>query len=81
MMKDRAYYENLFTSYPEVVSIPEFQKIMGNISYSAAKHLIDYRHIKYPCGQRAVYLPKEYIIDFLLSDYYQSFKKQLKTPI
>jgi len=36
----RAYYERLFTSYPDVVTLPVFIEMMGGISESFARRLL-----------------------------------------
>ena len=80
-MKDRAYYEALFDSYPAVVTIPVCRKMIGGISKENMQYLIDSNQIKHLFSPHATYLPKEYIIDYLLSEHYQSFQTHLLTPV
>jgi hypothetical protein len=81
MMKSRAYYERRFSAYPDVVTIPVFRKMMGNIAYSNVTYLLEHDLVKHLNGWHATYIPKEYIIDYLVSDHYQTFKLSLKHPV
>lgn len=39
-MCKRVYYEKLFLHYPDVVSLPEFRKMLGGIADSTARKLM-----------------------------------------
>lgn len=83
--KNRAYYMNLFRKYPDVVELPVFCKMLGGIGDSTARKLLQANHVRHfdipqHNGHRYM-IPKEYIIDYVLSDHYAIYKKMLKVKI
>lgn len=48
MGKLRTYYEQLFASYPDVVTLPEFCKMLGGIGDSTARKLMRENRVLYP---------------------------------
>lgn len=84
-IKDRAYYENLFINYPDVVELPIFCEIMGGIADSTARKLLQNNHVRHFCVSRRFgdryMIPKEYIIDYILSEHYGKYKDLLKAQV
>ena len=39
-MRTRAHYEKLFAAYPDVVTLPEFQAMLGGIGDSTARKIM-----------------------------------------
>ena len=64
-MKTRAHYEKLFASYPDVVTLPEFQTMLGGIGDIRCTYLI----------------PKACVIDYVLSEDYAKYSKTLKARV
>ena len=46
-MKKREYYENLFASYPDVVTLQEFREMLGGIGDGTARKLMRGNHVKH----------------------------------
>ena len=46
-MKTRAHYEKLFASYPDVVTLPEFQTMLGGIGDSTARKIMRANKVKH----------------------------------
>ena len=45
-MKTRAHYEKLFAAYPDVVTLPEFQTMLGGIGDSTARKIMRANKVK-----------------------------------
>ncbi|MGE5495957.1 MAG: hypothetical protein ACM3S4_11725 [Burkholderiales bacterium] len=81
MRKSRKQYEQLFASYPDVVTLPEFRKMLGGISRSTAYKLMHENRVKHFYIQTTFLIPKEWVIDYVMSDHYNEYKKLLKAQI
>ena len=46
-MKSRAHYEKLFSSFPDVVTLPEFQSMLGGIGDSTARKIMRANKVKH----------------------------------
>lgn len=46
-MKSRAHYERLFQQYPDVVTLPEFQTMLGGIGDSTARKIMRANKVKH----------------------------------
>ena len=46
-MKTRAHYEKLFENYPDVVTLPDFQKMLGGIADGTARKLMRENRVKH----------------------------------
>ena len=47
-MRTREHYEKLFEAYPDVVTLPEFAKMLGGIGDSTARKPVSYTHLTLP---------------------------------
>lgn len=76
-MRDKAYYEKLFSRYPDIVTISQLRLMLGGISEKLARKLLMQNHIKHYMIRRAYVIPKACVIDYLLSDYYFEYRHRL----
>lgn len=76
-MRDKAYYEKLFSRYPDIVTISQLQQMLGGISEKCARKLLMQNQIKHYTIRRAYIIPKTCVIDYLLSDHYFENKHRL----
>ena len=80
--KNRQYYERLFISQPDVLEPETVRQMLGGIGICTISKLIRAGHLKHIHYREQCYLiPKTWLIDYILSDHYQNFKKQLKGQI
>ena len=80
-MKSRSYYEELFKNYPDVVTLPEFLKMLGGIGDSTARKLVRGNHVKHFYIRDTYYIPKSCVIDYVRSKHYAEYKKKLKVQV
>jgi hypothetical protein len=81
MEKSKRHYEQLFESYPDVVTLPEFCKMLGGIGDSTARKLMRENRVQHFYIRYTYLIPKEWVIDYVLSDHYNEYKKALKVQI
>ena len=78
----RDYYKNLFCQYPDVVNTEDVRHMMGGIGINTVWKLIRGKHMKSIYYLNQEYLvPKQWLIDYLLSDHYQEIKSTLKHQV
>ena len=61
-------YSIIFTSYPDIVSISQMRKMLGNIGVSLSYKLLQQRKIKSKKIGREYKIPKSSIIEYLLEE-------------
>lgn len=61
-------YSIMFTSYPDIVSISQMRKMLGNIGVSLSYKLLQQRKIKSKKVGREYKIPKSSIIEYLLEE-------------
>ena len=71
----------MFRDYPDVVSLPEMCTMMGGIGDCTARKLLRSGHIKSFMIRSTYYIPKKYVIDYLLSNHYKKYRQELKHRI
>ena len=78
----RLYYEKLFAAYPDVVDTKTVREMLGGIGIVSVRKLIRDGHLKciYYLEQEFL-IPKEWLIDYVISDHYAKFKNLLKVQI
>ena len=74
----RNEYERRFRFYPDVVTLEELRAMLGGIGESTARKLLRAGHIQSFYIHTTYYIPKEKIIDYLLSDHYQKYRSKLR---
>ena len=80
-MKTRAHYEKLFASYPDVVTLPEFQTMLGGIGDSTARKIMRANKVKHFYIRCTYLIPKACVIDYVLSEDYAKYSKTLKARV
>ena len=80
--KKRQHYEALFTRYPDVVDTETVREMLGGIGICTVLKLIRKGHLKhFHYLEQKFLIPKEWLIDYIMSDYYANFKHSLKAQI
>jgi hypothetical protein len=80
-MKSRDYYEKLFEGYPDVVTLPDFMKMLGGIGDSTARKLMRGNHVQHFYIRDTYLIPKPSVIEYVLSKHYAEYSKKLKVYI
>ena len=81
MKKNLEYYEQLFSSYPDVVTIPDFQKMLGGIAEGTARKLLRGNHVQHFYIRDTYFIPKISIINYVLSRDYAKYREKLKAKV
>ena len=81
-MENRDYYEKLFEAYPDVVSMETLMEMLGGVSISFARRILRQGIIKnFILAEKAYMIPKQNVIDYVVSPAYQEYKHKLKSQI
>ena len=80
-MKSRAHYEKLFSSFPDVVTLLEFQSMLGGIGDSTARKIMRANKVKHFYIRSTYMIPKACVIDYVLSEDYAKYSKTLKARV
>ena len=80
-MKTRVHYEKLFALYPDVVTLPEFQTMLGGIGDSTARKIMRANKVKHFYIRCTYLIPKACVIDYVLSEDYAKYSKTLKARV
>ncbi len=78
---NKKYYVALFERYPEIVTVDEFKEMLGGIADSTARKLIRENKVKHYYIRCTYLIPKKWVIEYVLSKHYASYKKYLKVQI
>ncbi len=78
-MRTREHYEKLFEAYPDVVTLPEFAKMLGGIGDSTARKLMRGNHVQHFCIRHTYLIPKTSVIEYVLSEHYAKYKSALES--
>ena len=81
IMKNRTYYQNLFKNYKDVVSSEQAAEMLGGIGINSIRKLLKKNIIKNFVIDGIYYIPKVWLIDYVVSESYQEYKKILKHTI
>lgn len=73
----RIEYEHLFADYPDVVTLPVFRKMLGGIGDGTARKLMQENRVEHFIIRTTYFIPKEKVIDYLLSPHYRRYKSKL----
>lgn len=80
-MKSQTYYEDLFKNYPDVVTLPVFRKMLGGIGESTVRKLVQENHVNHYYIRDTYFIPKQYVIDYVLGKHYAQYKKKLNVQV
>ena len=80
-MNSRKYYEDLFKSYPDIVTLSEFREMLGGIGDSTARKIMRANKVKHFYIRCTYLIPKSCVIDYVLSYDYLEYSKKLKARI
>ena len=80
-MNKRKYYNKLFESYPDVVTLIEFRNMLGGIGEKTVRKLMRENRVHHFYINNTYLIPKESIIDYVLSQHYAEYRKALKTQV
>ena len=80
-MRSRMHYEKLFAPYPDVVTVPEFCNMLGGIGDSTVRKLIRANKVKHFYIRCTYLIPKESVIDYVMSEHYANYRRKLKAQI
>ena len=81
LMKNRKYYRKRFAKYPDVVTIPQFCEMLGGISDKTARKLLRENRVKHYYIRTTFYIPKEWVIDYILSADYAKYRSKLRVQV
>ncbi len=77
-MQERYEYEAKLSGYPDVVTTKELMHILGGVCEHTAFSLLRQDKIKHFLIKNKYLIPKECIIDFMMSDEYADFQKRIE---
>lgn len=80
-MSEREKYRRKYASYPEVVNLLQFREMLGGIADSTARKLMRENRVKHYYIRTTYLIPKEWVIDYLLSTHYAQYRMKLKARI
>ena len=80
-MRNKKYYQERFKGYPDVVTLKQFREMLGGIGDSTARKLMRTRKVKHFYIRDTYMIPKEYVINYVLSEHYAEYKYELKVQI
>jgi len=75
-MKSKTFYEEQFASYPDLVDLLSFRRMLGGIGDSFARKLIHEKYVQAVFIKPHYWITKKSVIEYLLSDDYG--KRRLK---
>lgn len=78
-MKNKAYYEELLKSYPDVLTLRQFRSMLGEMCEKVALKIVKHNLVKHFVIRRAIYIPKVYAIEYVLSEHYVEYTKRRRT--
>jgi hypothetical protein len=80
-MYSREHYEKKYADFPDVVTLPDFIKMLGGIGDSTARKLLRSNAIKHFYIRDTYLIPKICVIDYILSKEYAEYSKKLKARV
>ena len=80
-MSDKEKYRKKFAGYPDLVTLNQFREMLGGIGDSTARKLIRENRVKHYYVRGTYLIPKEWVIDYLLSTHYAKYRQKLKARV
>lgn len=80
--KNRKNYEALFQDYPDIIDTETARIMLGGIDVRTVLKLIKRGHLRHFHYHEQYYLiPKDWLIDYILSEHYATYKHSLKAQV
>ena len=70
MKKRKRYYQELFSGYPDLVRLSQFQEMLGGIGECFARKLIHENHVEAIFVKPSYYITKDSVINYVMSEDY-----------
>ena len=80
-MQSRKYYEAYWSQYDDVVTLNEFRKMLGGLGEVQARRLLQNKTVKSFKIRGEYHIPKQCVIDYVLSSHYAKYRQILKAQI
>lgn len=80
-MQSRKYYEAYWSQYDDVVTLNEFRKMLGGLGEVQARRLLQNKTVKSFKIRGEYHIPKQCVIDYVLSAHYAKYRQILKAQI
>ena len=80
-MQSRKYYEAYWSQYDDVVTLNEFRKMLGGLGEVQARRLLQNKTVKSFKIRGEYHIPKQCVIDYVLSTHYVKYRQILKAQI
>lgn len=80
-MQSRKYYEAYWSQYDDVVTLNEFRKMLGGLGEVQARRLLQNKTVKSFKIRGEYHIPKQCVIDYVLSTHYAKYRQILKAQI
>lgn len=71
----------LYADYPDVVTIKQFREMLGGISDCTARKLVQGDHVENFVVNGTYYIPKKFVIEYIMSPHYYVLQIKLKHRI
>lgn len=55
-MKNKTYYENLFETYPDVLTLKQFRSMLGDMNEKMARKILKDNLVKHFCIRQGFYV-------------------------
>ena len=80
-MKTGKFYETHWKDYGDMVRFEDFRQMLGGIGYVQAQQLLQNKTVKSFKIRGEYLIPKECVIDYVLSPHYADYRQILKAQI
>ena len=74
-------YCQKFSAYPDVVTLPQFCEMLGGIADGTARKLIRNNNVQHFCIRHTYLIPKDSVIEYVMSEHYLEYQKLLRHQI
>lgn len=80
-MRSRKFYEAYWKHYEDMVNFENFREMLGGIGDDQARRLLQKKIVKSFKIRGEYLIPKECVIDYVLSPHYADYQRILKAQI
>ena len=80
-MRSRKFYETYWKHYEDMVNFEKFREMLGGIGDVKAIRLLQKKTVKSFKIRGEYLIPKECVIDYVLSPHYADYRRILKAQI